>query len=176
MGKRIRLQLRFRTDAEALLKHNPSWTNKARVKTESSRKEKQPWSEVVTLLANVHGGRQLLQERCRVSFISLKLQDNFFLLPMPLKLIFLRFAIDVITLIFSISGLVSYTILAGRSLELIKSVLHLYSQVAQESVFTHELGRVLKETSLLSLSLSDIFSISAQPTHSHTLVSKFFTQ
>lgn len=85
MGKRIRLQLRFRTDAEALLKHNPSWTNKARVKTESSRKEKQPWSEVVTLLAKVHDGRQLLQERCRVSFISLKLQDNFFLPPNGLK-------------------------------------------------------------------------------------------
>lgn len=34
MGNRMRLQLRFRTDAEALLRHNPSWTKKARVKTQ----------------------------------------------------------------------------------------------------------------------------------------------
>lgn len=37
MGSRTRQQLRLRTDAEALLTHNPSWTNIARVRLREER-------------------------------------------------------------------------------------------------------------------------------------------
>lgn len=56
-----------------------------------------------------------------------------------------------------------------------KCVLYIHNQVAQKSVFTDKLRRVWKETGFVFLPLSDIFSISAQPTHSHTLVFKLFT-
>lgn len=53
-----------------------------------------------------------------------------------------------------------------------KCDLYLYNQTAQKSVFTDKLRRGLKETGFVFFPLSDIVSISAQPTHSHPLVSK----
>lgn len=71
MGRRIRLQLRLRTDAEALLRHNPSWTNKARVKTRPRPKQTTNLLQASLTLLLLQGSwqkRQLLQESWTTPF------------------------------------------------------------------------------------------------------------